>query len=248
MSSVPVPPPSYTTYDEDGALGKPVPSLETLKYVHGEPVSLDDDALTCIFFWAKFAKGDYVTVCSISDLKTKFPALKIVGISCDPNEEDATKFVGKLGQAMPEIHVDKLRADYSLAWDGDKTVKNAFTKVAGYSVGVSCVFLVKNKTIIWKEQFSQGHLVPKGQLEEQIRRGLAGEDLIKNGPRPADDDDDDDDNMFGDDDDDDDDLGFSTRIRSSPSSSSTVFVFAGAAGITGSSGKGLSTDPTTSKA
>ena len=40
-------------------------------------------------------------------------------------------------------------------------------------------------TIVWREQFGQGHAPHQGQLGEQIRRTLAGESLLKNGPKPA---------------------------------------------------------------
>ena len=54
------------------------------------------------------------------------------------------------------------------------------------SLGASAVFLVDGAgKIVWREQFSQGHLVSKGQMTEQVRRLLAGEELIKNGPRPV---------------------------------------------------------------
>jgi hypothetical protein len=65
------------------------------------------------------------------------------------------------------------------------------------SLGPSAVFLVDGQGIVvWREQFSQGHTVDKGQVGEQVRRLMAGEDLLKNGNRPvvanADDDDADD--------------------------------------------------------
>ena len=40
-------------------------------------------------------------------------------------------------------------------------------------------------TIVWREQFGQGHAPHQGQLGEQIRRTLAGEPLLTNGPTPA---------------------------------------------------------------
>ena len=39
-------------------------------------------------------------------------------------------------------------------------------------------------TIVWREQFGQGHAPHQGQLGEQIRRLVAGEELLKNGTRP----------------------------------------------------------------
>lgn len=54
------------------------------------------------------------------------------------------------------------------------------------SLGASAVFLVDGAgTIVWREQFSQGHTVDKGQLAEQIRRLLAGQELLENGDKPV---------------------------------------------------------------
>lgn len=91
-------------------------------------------------------------------------------------------FIKKFGKAMAEIHVDCLRADFPLAFDAGKTCKKQFMEVAELSsIGASCGFLVDGKgTIVWHEQFSQfSHTVVKGQLREQARRLIAGEELIK---------------------------------------------------------------------
>lgn len=52
----------YTTYSDDASLGKAAPSLGSLEYIQGNPVSLGDGKITVILFFAKFAKGDYTTV------------------------------------------------------------------------------------------------------------------------------------------------------------------------------------------
>lgn len=212
-AEVPLPPPHLRVYADDSALGKSAPSLETLVYVKGEPVQLGGGKNTLVLFWAKFAKGDYGTVCSVSDLQAQFPELQVVGISADPEQEQVESFVKKLGTAMPEINVPELKADFALAYDPDKKVKTAFQKATGLvSVGASACFLVDGSgTIVWREQFSQGHLLEKGQITEQTRRLLAGEPLLSNGPRPKDDDDSDDESdmdMGGPDSDDEDGLLF----------------------------------------
>jgi len=44
--------------------------------------------------------------------------------------QDAVEsFNKKMGQAMPELNVDMLRAEFPLAWDAGKTCKKAFTEV-----------------------------------------------------------------------------------------------------------------------
>ena len=48
------------------------------------------------------------------------------------------------------------------------------------TVSPSAVFVVNQAgTIVWREQFGQKHAIRQGQLEAQITRALAGEELIK---------------------------------------------------------------------
>ena len=62
-------------------------------------------------------------------------------------------------------------------------------------------------TIVWREQFGQGHAPHQGQLGEQIRRTIAGEELLKNGTKPAEEEEEEEEGV-GDYDDYDSDLGF----------------------------------------
>eukprot|EP00040_Diaphanoeca_grandis_P028415 m.164582 g.164582 ORF g.164582 m.164582 type:complete len:463 (-) comp31344_c0_seq1:42-1430(-) len=204
------PPASYMTYDNDASHGKPAPSLETLQYVKGDPVALGNGKLTCLSFFAKFAKGDYTTVVGLSELARHFTDVQFVGISLDPAYEDALSFLGKIGTSMPEIYIDNLQVDYPLAWDADKVVKEAYRKVSGLlSLGASATFLVDGTgNIVWREQFGQGHPPAKGQLGEQIRRLGAGEQLLKNGDKAVVEDEEEEDGDVVVDDDYDSDLGF----------------------------------------
>ncbi len=45
------------TFDNDSAIGKPAPSLESLEYVQGEPVAVGQGAPAVVAFWANFASG-----------------------------------------------------------------------------------------------------------------------------------------------------------------------------------------------
>jgi len=140
-----------------------------------------------VTFFAKFAQGDYTTIVGVNKLAAAFSDVSFVGLSIDPEKGDAEGFLKKLGTAMPEIYIDSLDVSYPLAWDNGKAVKEAYRKVAGMmSLGASACFVVDSAgTIVWREQFGQGHAPHQGQLGEQIRRTVAGEELLKNGPKPA---------------------------------------------------------------
>ena len=90
----------------------------------------------------------------------------------------------------PEIYIDSLDVSYPLAWDNGKAVKEAYRKVAGMmSLGASACFVVDGAgNVVWREQFGQGHAPHQGQLGEQIRRTLTGEELLKNGSKPVEED------------------------------------------------------------
>ena len=72
----------------------------------------------------------------------------------------------------------------------------------------ACFVVAGDGTIVWREQFGQGHAPHQGQLGEQIRRTLAGEELVKNGAAPAAEEDDEEEIDMGGADDYDSDLGF----------------------------------------
>ena len=201
-------PEAYRTYKDDTALmadatddvtavrgAVAAPAIDSLVYIKDGPVAYSSEKPTVICFWAKFAKGDYTTIVGVSDIADDFKEqANFVGISVDPNVDDAKGFLKKMGTAMPELDVKKCNANYPLAWDEDKKVKNAFMKACRLnSLGASATFIVDKKgNFIWREQFGQGYAPKKGQLREQLRRHCAGESLLSNGLKPVDEDDDED--------------------------------------------------------
>merc|ERR1712226_779280 len=127
-----------------------------------------------------FANGDYTTLQGINDMLKDFPGVQGIAISQDPSEKDAQSFVKKIGTAMPELYIPKLEISYAIAFDNKKTVKNKFLDVTGMTtIGASATFIIDGTgTIVWREQFAQGYFPPKkGQLAEQLRRIIAGEEL-----------------------------------------------------------------------
>jgi len=186
----PLPPAQLRTWDDDAALGKPLPALDSLELYNataGFAAAAGSGAPTLVVFWANYAEGDYQTVVAASSLKHRFPPLRIVGISSDASKDEVEKFVGKIGTSLPEANVPTLRVDFPLAYDPGRAVKAAFQKVAAMtSISPSTVFLADAAgVIVWKERFSASHLLEKGQLQEQIQRLLSGAPLVSNGPAPV---------------------------------------------------------------
>ena len=87
----------FTVYDDDACLGKPAPSLETLEFVHMDPAGYKEGGVTAVVFWGKFAKGDYTTIITWSELAEKYPDVQFIGVSLDAKKADAEKYVGKIG-------------------------------------------------------------------------------------------------------------------------------------------------------
>uniref|UniRef100_A0A7S2AB40 Thioredoxin domain-containing protein n=1 Tax=Stereomyxa ramosa TaxID=1078864 RepID=A0A7S2AB40_9EUKA len=192
----------YKTYDDDYCHGKPAPSLETLKFVQGEPTDIVPGKVNVVLFWAKWDKGAGPTVVAVSELSEKYSDVVFVGVSCDAEEGQISRFIEK-GE-FP-VH-----SDFRLAFDEGKQVNKKYTAaLCAPALGIPHLFLVDTSgTIVWHEQFSQTHPISDGDFETQLAKLVAGEDLISNGKRPEDSDDEDsDDDMgemgdLGDDDDD----------------------------------------------
>ena len=47
------------------------------RYVKGDPIALGGGKVSCLTFFAKFAKGDYTTVQGISPLADRFPDVQV---------------------------------------------------------------------------------------------------------------------------------------------------------------------------
>ena len=187
-TTTPTPPASRMIYSDDASLGQAAPPIDSLEYISGEPITLGNGTPTCIMFWSKNFKGDYTTIVGTSKIADAFGAgCQFVGVSLDADKKDSESFLKKIGTAMPEIYIDKLEANFPLAWDAGKTLKKSYQEVASLpTLLASAVFVVDGAgKIVWREQFAQGYAPKHGQLEEQIRRVVAGQVLIDNGARPV---------------------------------------------------------------
>lgn len=178
------------TFSDAKGLGEALPDLSSLTYVKGEPVEPGDGPL-CVFFWAKYAKGDYRTMVHFSYLKRALPELATLAISCDAEEADAAAMLKKMNTAMPTQSLDELIFEYPLAFDGGKTVRDAFAAF-GKPPAPGFAFLFHGGKLVWKEVFTSSWALKQGQFAEQCALLLAGAPLLDNGPRPAPDDDDED--------------------------------------------------------
>jgi len=181
------------TYNDDPALGKPMPDMSTLKWLKGEAPKKGE--VTVVLFWAKYAKGDYKHVAHFNELLKKHPELQLIGISCDAEEGDAAKFLTKIGKEMAEQNIKSLDCDYAMAFDVGKVVGTAckeLSKLNMMSAGMAYI-LNKEGTIVWREGFSSSWVLDNGQFGEQLRRVLKGEALIDNGAAPDDKEEEDDD-------------------------------------------------------
>jgi len=192
-SAVPVIPDKYKTYNDDAALGKPMPDMSTLTWIKGEAPKGGET--TVVLFWAKYAKGDYKHVAHFNELTKTHPKLQVVGISCDAEQADAEKFLAKIGKEMAEQNIKSLDCDYALAFDGGKKVGSAckeLSKLNMMSAGMA--YLVnKEGIIVWREGFNSSWTLEQGIFGEQVDRILSGKPLVDFGAAPDDGEEEDDD-------------------------------------------------------
>ena len=175
-----------TTFRDFKGFGEALPDLSSLTFVKGEMPK----APLCVFFWAKYAKGDYRTMVHMSYLKRALPELEVLGISCDADLADAEAMLKKMGTAMPTQSLEELLFEYPLAFDVGKKVRDAFGAF-GKPPAPGFVFLFdKDNKLVWKEVFTSSWALKQGQFAEQCALLLKGEALIDNGDRPVQDDDD----------------------------------------------------------
>lgn len=187
-------PEKYTIYNDDKAIGQPVPNLSTLKMLQGEPI--EPRKPTVIVFWGKYAKGDYNLVCHFSKLSKAFPQLQVLGISCDTEESEAMKLLKKSGNPMLEQNIEAFDCDFPQAFDPDKKVGNAFLAITSASCIVPGMAYLINSygIIVWREVFTSSYYLHEGQFIEQCKLLLAAKPLLDNGKTPegADDEEEDD--------------------------------------------------------
>ena len=129
-------------------------------------------------------------MCDFSDLQAAHPGVPVVGVSCDAEEADARKLLGKAGTEMAEQNIPAFKCDYAMAHDAGKKFNEALLNVQGddrdvTSIGAGICFIVQEGKIVWKEQFSSSWALGQGQFIGQLERALAGAPLQDNGPNPA---------------------------------------------------------------
>jgi len=183
----------YMTYSDNMMIGNKLVDLESLDWLQKGDEAADaikTGKFIVVFFWGKYAKGDYKLVVHMSQLAKQNPDIAFFGIACDAERADAAKLLTKVGTAMPEQAIDNFEADVPMAFDPEKKVNSAFKRMAMLSsIGPGYSMIIdKMGSIKWVEQFTSSYFVADGQFIEQLRRVQAGEDLISNGPRPEDED------------------------------------------------------------
>lgn len=185
----------FTVYDDDACFGKEAPSLDTLEFVHKDKVGYKEGGVTAVVFWGKFAKGDYTTIITWSELAEKYPDVQFIGVSLDAKKPDAEKYVGKIGTFMATQGKAgiTLAGGFPLAFDPDRKVKDAYKNLSAImALSVGMAYLVKDGKVCWREQFTRGE-TPMNQFEDQLKRLVAGEAVeLKNGLEPEEEEDDED--------------------------------------------------------
>lgn len=180
------------TYDDFKGIGTDLPDLSTLKFLKGEAPTDASTGPFVILSWAKYAKGDYRTMVHFSFLMRALPGLRVLGVSVDPAEEDATAILKKMNTPMPTQSIDLLVFDMDLAFDEGKKVKEAIVAACGGSLAPGKALLYMDGKMVWSEQFTAGWALKQGQFGEQCALAMAGEPLLSNGAKPEEEGDDDD--------------------------------------------------------
>lgn len=100
----------------------PVAAINELTMIKGNVPAGSLVGPFVVLFWAKFAKGDYRTMVHFSYLMRALPGLRVLGVSCDPDLDDAKAIMKKAGTPMPTQSIPELCFDMPLAFDADKKV------------------------------------------------------------------------------------------------------------------------------
>lgn len=173
------------TFDDFKGSGSPLPDLSSLKFVKGELPEDTGSGPLVLLSWAKYAKGDYRTMVHFSFLMRALPGLRVVGVSCDPAEEDCRAILKKMNTPMPTQSIDMLVFDMPLAFDEGKLVKDALVGSLGGSLAPGKALLYVDGKLVWAEQFTAGYMLKQGQFAEQCALALAGASLLSNGAKPV---------------------------------------------------------------
>ena len=178
-------------YDDDAAIGKDAPSLESLKFHNGDAITYGSKPVVITWF-CNLNKSDFVTLSVLSDIYEKYKGqAEFLAISRDHEEKDTEKWLTKYqGKFMAEQkNVDgsagvTAKCSFQMAFDPEHKVNAGFKTAMGKSVvGVGLVILIdKTGKIAFHETFIRGK--GAGQLEYQLHACVTGADLLKNGPAP----------------------------------------------------------------
>eukprot|EP00614_Pseudopedinella_elastica_P031636 CAMPEP_0172615988 /NCGR_PEP_ID=MMETSP1068-20121228/62634_1 /TAXON_ID=35684 /ORGANISM="Pseudopedinella elastica, Strain CCMP716" /LENGTH=483 /DNA_ID=CAMNT_0013421291 /DNA_START=41 /DNA_END=1492 /DNA_ORIENTATION=+ len=172
------------TYQDFKSCGAALPDLTTLKFIKGDlPVCRAEGPLV-VLFWAKYAKGDYRTMVHFSFLMRKLKGLRVVAVSIDPNEDDATSMLKKMDTPMPTQSIDLLVFDMPLAFDAGKKLKDEVLASCGGTLAPGKALLYVDGKLAWQEQFTAGWALKQGLFGEQCALALAGKPLLSFGDEP----------------------------------------------------------------
>lgn len=174
------------TYCDHPGFNKLLPDLSGLEMIQGEALEAGKGCV--IFFWGKYAKGDYRTICDFSALALKYPEVQMLGISCDPGKDAAEALLGKANKPMPEQNIPEFKIEgLKMGWDNGKKITAEFKKICAKTMcgpGDCFIFNPANKCL-WLENFSGSWAMAQGQFAEQVVCFKRGVNFITNGPRPV---------------------------------------------------------------
>ncbi|CCW69792.1 unnamed protein product [Phytomonas sp. Hart1] len=173
------------TYSDDVCFGKDAPSIDLLEPIKGDKVSIAGNEVCVLYFFNTFYRGADICNNEFTQFSEKFAdKATIIAISTDADRAKTEKYLGK--DIVDENTKKPLRLDPPhIVFDNRKEVSKEFAGVSGLSV-MSCPmgFIVKDKKIVWRQQFLQSFTFNQSNFEAQFNHILAGEKLESNGPRP----------------------------------------------------------------
>eukprot|EP00941_MAST-03F_sp_MAST-3F-sp1_P000542 g542.t1 len=173
----------FTTYDDDAALGKYAPTLDSLKLLNCEPgtsaPSLQGGKHTLVLFWAKYLKDNcFPMLQAANDFLAKDFDIQVIAVATDPEVSQVERFITK----------GECPCNFPLGYDADWKVKNAFQDLIsadGTAIQVPQAFIVSPQgKVVWRQAFSKARPYSGSNFSEQLRRVLAGEELQSSGMSP----------------------------------------------------------------
>ncbi|KAG5483134.1 hypothetical protein CUR178_04707 [Leishmania enriettii] len=173
------------TYSDDASLGKEAPTIDSAHPIKGERVSMEAGKVYVLYFFNTFYRGADVCNDEFTTLSEELSdQVRFIAISTDADIAKTEKYLGK--EIIDENTKKRLRlAPSHILYDEGKALSRRYADVSNLSV-MSCpmAFVVKDGTIVWRQQFLQTHTVNQSNFRAQLKRVLDGEELESNGPRP----------------------------------------------------------------